>query len=362
MSAADPAASRQSLPGVQEAPAAAAQPGGWPPLGQLSMTEIIRLQNLLQQELTRRFERHMVLVFSDIVGSTPYFARFGDAAGRQLQQLHVDLLQQAIAPYGGRIVDTAGDGAFLVFHDAASAVQGVVAVQRSVSHENLSRARAHQLQLRIGLHWGPVLTDGAAVSGDSVNLCARVASSAEVGEVRLTRELFQELGSAIRVQCRPVNAVALKGVSRAVEVFTLEWRDRSQLPTQLRIEQTGELIDLPPLDIISFGRLREHEGMPANDVVLTHPDPLLARHISRWHFELRRGLDGYRLRSLSDTLTEVNDQPAPKGEDVPFKPGARIRVAGGLTLLALRPAVPVADDEGLTMIDMSTQPPPRRPG
>ena len=53
----------------------------------LSMTEIIRLQNLLQQELTRRFERSMVLAFSDIVGSTPYFARFGDAAGRQRPRL-----------------------------------------------------------------------------------------------------------------------------------------------------------------------------------------------------------------------------------------------------------------------------------
>ncbi len=355
MSAADPAASRPADP-------AAGLPASF---SQLSMTEIVRLQNLLQQELTRRFERRMALVFSDIVGSTPYFARFGDAAGRQLQQLHVDLLQQSAQPLGGRIVDTAGDGAFLVFHDAPAAVRGVAELQRLVSRENLSRARAHQLQLRIGLHWGPVLTDGSAVSGDSVNLCARVASSAEAGEVRLTREAFQELPSAARVPCRPIGAVALKGVGREVEVFTLEWRDRSQFPTQLRNEHTGELIDLPPLDVISFGRLREHEGMPANDVVLAHPDPQLARHISRWHFELRRGPDGYRLRSLSDTSTEVDGQPAPKGQDVPFRPGARIRVAGALTLLALRPASPVGDDEALTMIDMSPSngpQPARRPG
>ena len=48
----------------------------------LGMTEIIRLQNQLQQELTRRFERPLALVFFDIVGTTPYFGRFGDAAGR----------------------------------------------------------------------------------------------------------------------------------------------------------------------------------------------------------------------------------------------------------------------------------------
>ena len=61
-------------------------------LGTLSMTEIVRLQNQLQNELRRRFERTLLMAFSDIVGSTPYFARFGDAVGRQLHQLHFDLL------------------------------------------------------------------------------------------------------------------------------------------------------------------------------------------------------------------------------------------------------------------------------
>ena len=319
-------------------------------LSRLSMTEIVRLQSLLQQELTRRFERRMLLVFSDIVGSTPYCARFGDAAGRQMQQLHFDLLEQAAGPFGGRIVDTAGDGAFLVFADAQAGVQGVVAVQRLVSQANLSRARAHQLQLRVGLHWGAVLTDGAAVSGDAVNLCARVAASAVAGEIRLTREVFQELGSAGRMQCRALGTVELKGVSGPIEVLALDWRDRSQFPTQLRIEETGEVIDLPLLDIITFGRLREHEGMPANDVVLAHPEPLLARHISRWHFELRRGADGFCMRSLSDTVTEVNGRPAPKGRDVPVKPGDRIRLADALTLLALQPAALGAEDAGLTMV------------
>lgn len=314
------------------------------------MTEIVRLQSLLQQELTRRFERRMLLVFSDIVGSTPYCARFGDAAGRQMQQLHFDLLEQAAGPFRGRIVDTAGDGAFLVFADAQAAMQGVVAVQRLVSQANLSRAHAHQLQLRVGLHWGAVLTDGAAVSGDAVNLCARVAASAVAGEIRLTREVFQELGSAGRMQCRALGTVELKGVSGPIEVLALDWRDRSQFPTQLRIEETGEVIDLPLLDIITFGRLREHEGMPANDVVLAHPEPLLARHISRWHFELRRGADGFCMRSLSDTVTEVNGRPAPKGQDVPVKPGDRIRLADALTLLALQPPALGAEDAGLTMV------------
>ena len=101
----------------------------------MTMTEIIRLQDLLSQELTRRFEKHLALSFSDIVGSTPYFARFGDEAGRKLQQRHFDFLQQAIPPAGGRVVDTAGDGAFLVFPtvEAALAVASLASQEEETS-------------------------------------------------------------------------------------------------------------------------------------------------------------------------------------------------------------------------------------
>ena len=298
----------------------------------LSMTEIIRLQNLLQQELTRRFERPLAIAFSDIVGSTPYFARFGDAAGRQLQQLHIDLLNECLPRQNGRVVDTAGDGAFLAFPAADAAIVALMEFQNLISRENMQRARDHQLQVRIGVHWGPVLTDGEIVSGDSVNLCARVAASSNIGEIRVTREVFQDLALAHRLNCRPVGPVELKGVSRQVELLAFDWRDHSTFPSMIRIEETNEQIRLPQQDIISFGRLREHEGTAANDVVLTLDDPQQARQISRWHFELRRFPDGFRLRPVSEGVTEVDGEPITKGSEVLVKPGAKIRVARVLTL------------------------------
>lgn len=301
----------------------------------LSMTEIIRLQNALQQELTRRFERQIALAFSDIVDSTAYFARFGDAAGRQLQQLHVDLLSECLSAQQGRIVDTAGDGAFLAFPAAEAAIDALIDFQQLVSVDNATRARDRQLRVRIGAHWGPVLTDGAAVTGDAVNLCARVAASAGGGELRITREMYHELPSRHRLNCRPLGVAELKGVSREVELLALDWRDRSLFPTRVRLEETGEEIDLPQQDILSFGRLREYEGLPANDIVLALPDPLQAQQISRWHFELRRFADGYRLRPVSDAVTEVDGATVAKGREVAIRPGSKVRIGRVLSLAFL---------------------------
>ncbi len=310
----------------------------------LSMTDIVRLQNQLQQELTRRFEQPMALAFSDIVGSTIYFARFGDAAGRQLQQLHLDLLQTCMRTHEGRVVDIAGDGAFLTFPSTDAAAAAMIKLENEISRHNVTRSREHQLQVRIGIHHGPVLTDGAVVSGDAVNLCARVATSARPGEIRLTREAFQELALVLRLDCRPVQDAELKGVARAVELLALDWRDHAVFPTRVRVEETREDLELPAQDIISFGRLREHEGRPANDVVLTLADPAQARSISRWHFELRRWPDGFRLRPVSDGLTEVDGVAVAKGDEVKVGPGARIRVARVLTLMLVSPRRAVPED------------------
>jgi class 3 adenylate cyclase len=321
-------------------------------LGALSMTEIIRLQNLLSHELTRRFERSMAVVFSDIVGSTPYFARFGDEVGRRLQQLHIDLISECLPVSNGRIVDTAGDGAFLVFPSPDTALSALIELQKAVSRENVNRPRDHQLQVRMGVHWGPVLTDGVAVTGESVNLCARVAASAHIGEIRLTREVFQELALSHRLKCTRVEHTELKGVTRQVELLVFEWRDRAQFPTMVRIEETRQELPLPSQDMISFGRLHEHEGTIANDIVLHLPDAERARRISRWHFEIRRFNDGYRLRPVSEGATEVDGKSVVRGQEAPVKPGTTVRVAGVMTLTFMSPpgAQMAADQDGTVRV------------
>jgi class 3 adenylate cyclase len=298
----------------------------------LSMTEIIRLQNLLSQELSRRFETSAAVCFTDIAGSTAYFARFGDALGRQLQQLHIDSLERVLATHDGRLVDTAGDGAVSIFKSASDAAAAMCALQLDLNGANIHRERDHQLVLRVGLHWGRVLTDGVQVTGDVMNLCSRIAASADPGQIRLSRDCFRELDIAQRLSCRPLGDFELKGAGRSLTLMAMDWLDRSRFPVAVRVRETSELIDLPLQDIVSFGRMDIIEGMSANDVVLSLPDGLATRQISRWHFELRRRPEGYILRSVTSHPTLVDGQPVQRGDEVPVGPGSSVTLAGVMTL------------------------------
>jgi class 3 adenylate cyclase len=322
-------------------------------IGGLSLTNIVRVQERLSRELKLRFEKPLALVFSDIVGSTAYFRRFGDEAGRKLQQRHFDLVHQVTLPAGGRIVDTAGDGAFLVFPSADAAAAALIELQKGISLDNAGRSRADQLEARLGFHFGSVITDGQSVSGEAVNLAARVADSCAPGEIRLTREAFRELRTlTFRLSSRSLGPVTLKEIATPVEILTLDWRDRERFPASVRIRETGDELRLPSKDTITFGRLGEDEGLEANDIVLALPDELATRKISRWHFELRRQVDGLSLRQLSDRVTEVDGRAVAKGDEVRIGPGSVVRVGRAITIEFFSRALP----ETLETRDASASP------
>jgi class 3 adenylate cyclase len=301
-------------------------------LESMGLAEIIRLREQMGEVLVRRFEKNLALAFTDVVGSTSYFAEHGDEAGRALMQRHLDALAQAVQANQGRIVDTAGDGAFLVFPTVDEAVAALVQLQRLVLDQNLSRPLAHQLSVRSGIHHGPVLTDGVVVTGDAVNLCARITSTAQAGEVRMTKAAFVTLSGPGRMRCTTLPPAELKGIPKPVEMMLFSWSTAGPRPAWVTIQESGERFALPAKPVIAFGRLREHHGVQANDIVLAPAREEDAMRISRWHFEVRQTADGMCVSQLSDQITEVDGRLIPRGSTAPLRAGTVVRIAGVLTL------------------------------
>ena len=110
------------------------------------------------------------MLFTDIVASTERAAELGDAAWRNLLRSHHGLVRRELARYGGREMDTAGDGVFATFDGPARAIRCACAVRDAV--------RELDLEIRAGLHAGECeLLDGKA-AGIAVSIDARVASTA----------------------------------------------------------------------------------------------------------------------------------------------------------------------------------------
>ena len=307
-------------------------------LENLSLSELVDLRDRVARELSGRYEQSLALLFTDVVGSTAYVGQHGDVAGRELLQRHHDLLAKAMDGVDARVVDTAGDGAFAVAADVAVGAGVLIEMQRLLLESNMQTPASHRLRVRSGMHCGRVLVDENFVTGEAVHTAARVMDTGGSGEIRLSQRAFDALPVMLRPLCRRLKPMSLKGVHEPVEILQLDWRDPQRFATLLQIVETGQIVPIPYKMRITLGRLEEHEGKAANDIVLSHPNEALARRISRWHAELDMTPEGYRLRAIGRAATEVDSGKLGEGESALVRPGAVARLGNVLTLRFLGPS------------------------
>jgi class 3 adenylate cyclase/pimeloyl-ACP methyl ester carboxylesterase len=150
------------------------------------------------------------VLFMDIVGSTERAAALGDQRWGALLERYRALTRKEIGRYGGREVDTAGDGVLAVFDAPARAIGCACAVSKM--------ARELTLDVRAGLHTGECEITGAGLIGIAVHIGARIAALASAGEV-LVSNTVKDLaaGSGFRFEGRGVHT--LKGVPGEWSVF-----------------------------------------------------------------------------------------------------------------------------------------------
>jgi class 3 adenylate cyclase len=159
----------------------------------------------------REFDRVLATVlFTDIVGSTQRAAEIGDARWKELLLQHHRIVRAELQRFGGKEIDTAGDGFLATFDGPARAVRCAMAIVAGV--------RSLGLEIRAGVHTGECeLLDGN-IGGIAVHIGARVASKAGASEV-LVSSTVKDLvaGSGLRFEDR--GAHTLKGVPDEWRLF-----------------------------------------------------------------------------------------------------------------------------------------------
>ena len=145
----------------------------------------------------------MTLLFTDVVGSTERAAALGDQSWRRLLDQHDDTSRQVVTAFGGRVVETTGDGVLATFDGPGRAVPAALALGGSL--------RGLGLDIRAGVHTGEVELRGAHVGGLAVHIAARVMGSAGAGEVIVSNTVKDlVVGSGFEFDDR--GTVELKGV------------------------------------------------------------------------------------------------------------------------------------------------------
>jgi pimeloyl-ACP methyl ester carboxylesterase len=152
------------------------------------------------------------VVFTDIVQSTDRVAELGDANWRNLLDSYDDVCSTEVSRHRGVLVKQTGDGMLAHFDGPGRAVSCALAINEQVGSLGL--------RTRSGVHTGEVELRGSDLSGLSVHIASRVMSTAEAGEVRVSRTV-KDLTIGANIDFVDRGEHVLKGVPGSWPLFAV---------------------------------------------------------------------------------------------------------------------------------------------
>jgi len=203
----------------------------------------------------------VTIVFCDLVGSTALGERLDPESVRRAVGRYFDEARVAIERHGGTVEKFIGDAVMSVFgiprlheDDALRAVRAAAELRDAVTRlgDELGAELGIRIEARIGVATGEVVAGDhsaghAFVTGDVVNVAARLEQAAGAGEVFVSERTHALVRDAVRAE--PVGPLKLKGKSMRIAAWRL-------IEVKDRLAAVSRAVDSP-----FVGRERELEAL-----------------------------------------------------------------------------------------------------
>jgi len=161
----------------------------------------------------------VVLVFSDIEGSTERNESLGDQEWVKVLERHNNLIERRVKDHRGRIVKNQGDGFMIAFAEPADAVRCSISVQQALLQDS---DRWDGIRVRMGAHVGTSVRRGDDLFGRNVAMAARIAGLADGGQILVSDVLRDAVAELDDIRFDAPREVELKGLSGTQTVYPID--------------------------------------------------------------------------------------------------------------------------------------------
>ena len=168
----------------------------------------------------------VTIAFSDMDGFSAMTERLGDRKAHAVIKTHNAIVRTALKAHGGQEVELQGDGFLLAFPAPAEALRCAADIQRACAKHSARRG-AEPIRVRIGLHNGTPIKEGDRFFGITVILAARIAAQAGGGEILVSSDLHELVGSDDGFVFGDSREAALKGLAGTHRMFPLLWERKA---------------------------------------------------------------------------------------------------------------------------------------
>lgn len=155
------------------------------------------------------------ILCSDVIGYSKMMGEDEVGTLHKLDQCR-KIIDPLIADHTGRIFNTAGDAVLAEFASPTSAVECAAKIQNAVRQLN------NGMRWRIGMHLGEVYSYGTNLMGDTVNIAARIESTADYAGVCLSDNLYQAVNGKIALNFSSRGTQEFKNIKTPMSIWAVD--------------------------------------------------------------------------------------------------------------------------------------------
>lgn len=277
----------------------------------------------------RRVQRRLAAVLAaDVVDYSRLMGADEPGTLAQLKKLRTQVLEPKLEEYGGRIVNTAGDGFLIEFPSAVDALEYAIDAQQVLAKSNDSLPEDRRVRFRMGINLGDVIVDDGGIYGDGVNIAARLEALAEPGKICVSAMVHAGVRGKLDIAFDDRGDQSLKNIAEPVHVYSI-----NPVYKGLNPEDTGTLgvlLRRPAVAVLPFENL---SGDPEQEYFADGLTEDIITALSSWRsFPVIARNSTFVYKGKSSDIRQVGEELGARYviEGSVRKAGDRIRVTAQL--------------------------------
>jgi class 3 adenylate cyclase len=177
-----------------------------------------------------RHTRPLAILFADISKSSNIYELLGDQAAQEIVGNILGRLSDLTVNHCGNIIKTVGDAIIATFDATDNAILAAKAMQMAMKDgffRKDGKKENPQINIHIGIHYGPVVVENEDIFGDAVNITARVVDYANPQQIVTTRAAIKHLPEDSNHFTKYITKITAKNISGEIELFEIVYEDQN---------------------------------------------------------------------------------------------------------------------------------------
>ncbi|MCD6585022.1 MAG: adenylate/guanylate cyclase domain-containing protein [Desulfobacteraceae bacterium] len=166
----------------------------------------------------------VTILFADISKSSTIYEQLGDQAAQKIVGAILNRLTHLTVQFEGKVIKTVGDAIIATFPSTDDAIKAAKSMQLAMTDDC---SLLHQINIHIGIHYGPVVIDNEDIFGDAVNIASRVVDYANPRQIVATRAAVTNLPEGSSHFTKYITKITAKNISGELELFEIIYEDQN---------------------------------------------------------------------------------------------------------------------------------------